>query len=73
VGEDALVTLADKGGELTDGLVVVPPQRLAPLVVLVLDEPPHLKHVTEPTVHISNMMDASALTELMWCISKATR
>jgi hypothetical protein len=42
VGEDALVALPDEGGQLADGLVVVPPQRLAPLVVIVLDEPPHL-------------------------------
>ena len=49
VGEDALVALPDEGGELADRLVVVPPQRLAPLVVLVLDKPPHLAHVMKGT------------------------
>lgn len=60
MGEDALVTLADEGGQLTNGLVVVPPQRLAPLVVLVLDEPPHLGHVIKIKLHISIMMDETA-------------
>ena len=44
VDEDALVALAHEGCQLAHCLVVVPPQRLAPLVVLLLDQPPHLQH-----------------------------
>jgi hypothetical protein len=43
VGEDALVALAHEAGQLAHCLVVVPPQRLAPLVILILDQPPHLQ------------------------------